>query len=120
MRPEEGAESELAAYATSLSPAYITDDWDKITEYLFAGERRAVVRRATKETDIYVDWNLDGTGKTSISTGLGFFDHMLDQIGKHSGTDLTVRVKRRPGGRRASYDRGYGDCPWRGDAESAG
>ena len=91
--PEEGAESELAAYATSLSPAYITDDWDKITEYLFAGERRAVVRRATKETDIYVDWNLDGTGKTSISTGLGFFDHMLDQIGKHSGTDLTVRVK---------------------------
>ena len=93
LRPEEGAESELAAYATSLSPAYITDDWDKITEYLFAGERRAVVRRATKETDIYVDWNLDGTGKTSISTGLGFFDHMLDQIGKHSGTDLTVRVK---------------------------
>ena len=83
----------MAAYATSLSPAYITDDWDKITEYLFAGERRAVVRRATKETDIYVDWNLDGTGKTSISTGLGFFDHMLDQIGKHSGTDLTVRVK---------------------------
>ena len=55
LRPEEGAESELAAYATSLSPAYITDDWDKITEYLFAGERRAVVRRATKETDIYVD-----------------------------------------------------------------
>ena len=93
LRPEEGAESELAAYATSLSSAYITDDWDKITEYLFAGERRAVVRRATKETDIYVDWNLDGTGKTSISTGLGFFDHMLDQIGKHSGTDLTVRVK---------------------------
>ena len=48
LRPEEGAESELAAYATSLSPAYITDDWDKITEYLFAGERRAVVRRARR------------------------------------------------------------------------
>lgn len=86
--------SELAALRYFIVSAYITDDWDKITEYLFAGERRAVVRRATKETDIYVDWNLDGTGKTSISTGLGFFDHMLDQIGKHSGTDLTaVRVK---------------------------
>lgn len=93
LRFVEGAEEELAAYATSLSPAYITEDWDKITEYLFAGERRATVRRSTKETDIYVDWNLDGSGKTSISTGLGFFDHMLDQIGKHSGTDLTVRVK---------------------------
>lgn len=94
LRSPEGAEEELAAYAaTSLSPALITDDWDKITEYLFAGERCAVVQRATKETDIYVELNLDGRGRTEISTGLGFFDHMLDQIGKHSGMDLTIRVE---------------------------
>lgn len=70
-----------------------TDDWDKITEFLFAGERSAEVRRTTKETDIYVSLSLDGSGKCDISTGLGFFDHMLEQIGKHGGLDLTIKVK---------------------------
>ncbi len=74
-------------------PALITDDWDRIAEYLFAGERTASVQRTTKETDIFVSLNLDGKGKTEISTGLGFFDHMLEQIGKHANIDLTVRVK---------------------------
>lgn len=69
-----------------------TTDWDVISEYLFAGERKAEVKRTTKETDIYVSINLDGKGNTDISTGLGFFDHMLDQIGKHSGTDITIKV----------------------------
>ncbi len=67
--------------------------WDKITEVIFAGERTASVSRKTKETDINVSLNLDGSGKTHISTGLGFFDHMLEQIGKHSGIDLTIDVK---------------------------
>lgn len=67
--------------------------WDEITEYLFAGERTASVRRTTKETDIDISLNLDGTGKCDIQTGLGFFDHMLEQIGKHSGSDLRIRVK---------------------------
>ena len=89
----EEAEQALAAYAVPLQPVFISDDWDRISEFLFAGERRAVVRRTTKETDILVDWNLDGTGKTDIHTGLGFFDHMLEQIGKHSGTDLRITVK---------------------------
>ncbi len=70
-----------------------TTDWDKITELLFAGERRAIIQRTTKETDIYVEVNLDGNGKTEICTGLHFFDHMLEQIGKHSGMDLKIRVK---------------------------
>ncbi len=65
--------------------------WDKIAELLFAGERTAEAKRATKETDICVRLNLDGTGKCDISTGIGFFDHMLEQIGKHGMMDLTVR-----------------------------
>lgn len=67
--------------------------WEKIAELLFAGERIAEVRRATKETDIYIRINLDGTGKCDISTGLGFFDHMLEQIGKHGMMDLTIHTK---------------------------
>ena len=70
-----------------------TTDWDKITEFLFAGERMAQVQRTTKETDIFVSLSLDGTGKCDITTGLGFFDHMLEQIGKHAGIDLVIHVK---------------------------
>ena len=73
--------------------ALATKDWDKIAEFLFAGERVAEVRRTTKETDIYIKVDLDGSGKCDISTGLGFFDHMLEQIGKHGNLDLTIRVK---------------------------
>lgn len=67
--------------------------WAKIAELLFAGERTAEVRRTTKETDIYIKVNLDGSGKCDISTGLGFFDHMLEQIGKHGMMDLTIKTK---------------------------
>lgn len=67
-------------------------DWDRICEYLFAGERSCSVSRKTKETDIKIALDLDGTGKTSVSTGIGFFDHMLEQIGKHAGIDLTIDV----------------------------
>lgn len=67
--------------------------WDEITELLFAGERTASVRRTTKETDIDIWLNLDGTGQCDINTGLGFFDHMLEQIGKHGNIDLKIHVK---------------------------
>lgn len=72
--------------------ALATRDWDKVAEFLFAGERRATIRRTTKETDILVEVDLDGSGRCDIATGLGFFDHMLEQIGKHGGMDLTIRV----------------------------
>lgn len=68
-------------------------DWEKIAEILFAGERTAEVSRCTKETDISVKVNLDGTGHCDISTGLGFFDHMLEQICKHGMIDLTINTK---------------------------
>ncbi|MBQ6193637.1 MAG: bifunctional histidinol-phosphatase/imidazoleglycerol-phosphate dehydratase HisB [Prevotella sp.] len=67
--------------------------WDKIAELLFAGERTTMVKRATKETDIEVRLNLDGTGKCDIETGLGFFNHMLEQIGKHGMMDLYIHTK---------------------------
>ena len=70
-----------------------TKDWDRIAEFLFAGERVAEVQRTTKETDIYIKVDLDGSGKCNIATGLGFFDHMLEQIGKHGNLDLTIQVK---------------------------
>ena len=68
------------------------ENWDQIAEFLFAGERKATVARKTKETDINISINLDGNGKANISTGLGFFDHMLEQIAKHGGIDLDIKV----------------------------
>lgn len=73
--------------------ALIAENWNKIAEFLFAEERVATVTRKTKETDINIRVDLDGNGKCDISTGLGFFDHMLEQIGKHSGIDLMIHVK---------------------------
>jgi imidazoleglycerol-phosphate dehydratase/histidinol-phosphatase len=68
-------------------------NWDDIYQFIRLPERRASVERITKETQIWIDLNLDGKGKAVIETGLGFFDHMLDQLAKHSGADLTVKVK---------------------------
>ncbi len=70
----------------------VSNDWDTIFEYLSAGERTASIHRKTGETDITVELNISGTGKADISTGLGFFDHMLEQIARHSGTDMKIKV----------------------------
>jgi imidazoleglycerol-phosphate dehydratase/histidinol-phosphatase len=67
-----------------------TTDWQKIYEFLKLGERVIDHRRATKETDIYIKINLDGKGEAKVSTGLHFFDHMLDQIARHGNIDLEV------------------------------
>lgn len=84
----EGISDEQAA-ALSL----VTTDWDAIYERVKLTDRVAAIERNTKETQIKVVLNLDGTGKASIETGLGFFDHMLDQVARHGGMDLAIAVK---------------------------
>jgi imidazoleglycerol-phosphate dehydratase/histidinol-phosphatase len=71
----------------------VTNDWDEIYEFLKLPQRIAIIERNTKETKIKIELNLDGTGKSEIHTGLGFFDHMLDQVAKHSGADLKIFVE---------------------------
>ena len=70
-----------------------TTDWKKIYEFLKLGERVFESKRTTRETDIYVKINLDGTGEAKVSTGLHFFDHMLDQIARHGSIDLEIIAK---------------------------
>jgi len=70
-----------------------TTNWDEVYAEVAKTDRTATVKRTTKETDIDIWLDLDGKGKTEISTGLGFFDHMLEQIGRHSGINLKVIVK---------------------------
>jgi imidazoleglycerol-phosphate dehydratase/histidinol-phosphatase len=71
-----------------------TESWEAITDFLLRKKSRsASVQRNTLETEIQVQLDLDGGGNTNNQTGIGFFDHMLDQLGKHSGMDLSVQVK---------------------------
>jgi imidazoleglycerol-phosphate dehydratase/histidinol-phosphatase len=69
-----------------------TGEWSKIYEFLKLGLRRVVHERNTSETQIKIDLNVDGSGKAAIFTGLGFFDHMLEQIARHGKMDLTIRT----------------------------
>ena len=69
-----------------------TQDWSAIYEFLKAKDRTGSISRNTNETKIIIDLNLDGTGKSDISTGISFFDHMLDQIARHGQLDLVVNV----------------------------
>ena len=69
-----------------------TTDWQKIYEFLKLKERTASISRKTNETDIEIELNLDGTGKSDIKTGLAFFDHMLDQLARHGAMDLKIHV----------------------------
>ena len=76
----------------SKSVALETGDWQKIYEFLKLGQRIVTHARVTKETNIHITLNLDGKGTADISTGLHFFDHMLDQIARHGNIDLKIRT----------------------------
>ena len=78
---------------TTNDAALCTSNWATIYSFLKALPRKASVTRKTNETNIEVTVNLDGTGKSLLNTGLGFFDHMLEQIAKHGNMDLSVDVK---------------------------
>ncbi|HEY4205475.1 MAG TPA: histidinol-phosphatase, partial [Puia sp.] len=69
-----------------------TNEWSKIYEFLKLGLRRVIHERNTSETQIKIELNVDGSGKAAIFTGLGFFDHMLEQIARHGKMDLTIRT----------------------------
>lgn len=85
------ASAEKEGFKTSVQ-ALQTDSWKTIYEYLAFGLRTASLRRTTKETDIEISLNIDGTGKAKISTGIRFFDHMLEQIARHGQIDLDIKV----------------------------
>lgn len=69
-----------------------TTDWKAIYQYLKVEDRSASIERNTKETQIAINLNVDGTGKSNIDTGIAFFDHMLDQIARHGQLDLDIKV----------------------------
>lgn len=73
--------------------ALMTTSWKEIFTFLRLGQRRVRFARNTNETKIDIELDLDGTGKSSINTGISFFDHMLDQIAKHGQLDLKIDVK---------------------------
>lgn len=75
------------------SDVIMVDGWSEIYETLCSPRRVVSHRRKTKETDIMIEINLDGTGRSEISTGIAFFDHMLEQIARHGLIDLSIEAK---------------------------
>ncbi len=90
---EEEKRDEIKKHGLEDYCLYITNNWDKIYEMLALGIRNIKVNRKTGETEVNIELNLDGTGKSNIITGLDFFNHILEQIPKHAGIDLNIKVK---------------------------
>lgn len=88
-------EAEISDKAEALradTVALESTSWKTIYEFLKLGLRKVVHERNTNETKIYIELNMDGNGKASIQTGLGFFDHMLEQIARHGNIDLHIKT----------------------------
>lgn len=93
LQPTESGRALLAEQGLLDSCVLITDDWDRIWQFLRAGARTAEIHRKTRETNIRVAIDLDGSGESHVDTGLKFFDHMLEQIVHHAGVSLVVEAK---------------------------
>jgi imidazoleglycerol-phosphate dehydratase / histidinol-phosphatase len=90
---EKKIKAELETAGLAAHADLVCEDWDQVYRFIRSRQRHAVIQRSSNETEITVMLSLDGEGQTRVSTGLGFFDHMLDQLGRHGGVDLEVEVK---------------------------
>ncbi len=77
----------------SVSANLVTKNWSEIYKFLKQNHRKSKISRKTTETDIFVELNLDGTSQNNINTGIGFLNHMLEQVSKHALIDLNISVK---------------------------
>jgi imidazoleglycerol-phosphate dehydratase/histidinol-phosphatase len=95
VNPNDPGKAEVTASEKELLSvvALQSTDWDAIYTFLKLGERTAKYQRKTHETDIAIELDLDGTGRSEIATGIAFFDHMLDQIARHGKMDLSIQVQ---------------------------
>jgi imidazoleglycerol-phosphate dehydratase/histidinol-phosphatase len=90
---DSSLDSNMKASKLDMFCALTTESWEDIYTLLTNSSRTSTVNRKTKETDISISLNLNGSGKSTISTGLAFFDHMLDQLARHGKVDLDIKVK---------------------------
>ena len=90
--PDLGAD-EINDTALEDTISLTTKSWEEIYRMLLLKERAVGLEKNTKETQISIDLNLDGTGKAQIDTGIAFFDHMLDQLARHGGVDLSIKTQ---------------------------
>ena len=88
-----GCKAIFVSRSSSSDAAFTSSDWNEIYGYLKNLPRMAKVIRSTSETNIILELVLEGSGKSSVNTGIGFFDHMLEQIARHGELDLTIAVK---------------------------
>ena len=88
-----GSKSILISKVQNEEADLTTENWSEIAQFLANIPRKAKVSRKTNETEIEIEVNLDGSGDSEISTGLHFFDHMLEQISKHGNLDMKINVK---------------------------
>ena len=92
IRPKESGCAMVEKAGLTDFCALVSDNWNEIAEFLRSGERTATIRRKTGETDISITLDLDGGGESHVSTGIGFFDHMLMQLPHHAGITLVVEA----------------------------